>query len=100
MIRHIVLFTFQDAEGRTRKENASLVKKRLDALPALIPQILKSETRLCAPETDGANADLILISDFASREDLNAYVVHPDHKAVGALMAPLRTGRAAIDLEL
>jgi len=99
MIRHIVTFTFRDAMGRTRAENALLVKERLDALPALIPEILKSETHLNAPGTDAGNADLVLISDFESREALAAYLVHPDHKAVGALMAPIRTARSAIDLE-
>ena len=100
MIRHMVLFTFKDAEGKTRMENARATKEMLDALPAKIPQILKSETFLNAPETDGGNADLILISDFADREALNSYIVHPDHKAVGAFMAPRRQSRAAIDLEL
>ena len=100
MIRHIVSFTFMDAQGRTRQENARLVKEKLDALPALIPQIVKSETHLGAAGSDPGNADLILLSDFNSFEDLEAYLVHPDHRAVGAFMAPLRQSRAAIDVEI
>lgn len=101
MIRHIVLFKFSDfAEGKTGAENARATKELLDALPGKIPQILHSETHLNAPDTDGGNADLVLISDFSDREALNTYIVHPDHKAVGAFMAPRRQSRAAIDLEL
>lgn len=101
MIRHIVLFTFSAfAEGKTKEENARATKEMLDALPGKIPQILRSETHLNAAGTDKGNADLILISDFADRDALNAYIVHPDHKAVGAFMAPRRESRAAIDLEI
>lgn len=100
MIRHIVTFTFLDAEGRSRRENARLTKEKLDSLPARIPQILASETHLGAEGQAETNADLILMSDFASFEDLAAYLVHPDHLAVGAFMAPLRQSRAAIDIEL
>ena len=101
MIRHVVTFTFlEEAEGKTRLENARATKEMLDALPGKIPQILRSETHLNAPDTDSGNADLILISDFADRESLNAYIVHPDHKAVGAFMAPRRASRAAIDIEI
>lgn len=100
MIRHIVLFTFRDAEGMTRGENARAVKEMLDALPGKIPLILHSETHLNAPDTDGGNADLVLLSDFADREALNAYLTHPDHKAVGAFMAARRQSRAAVDVAL
>ena len=101
MIRHIVLFRFKDqAEGRTKEENVAKTRAMLDALPEKIDWIRRTETRV---NTDGAspeNADLILISDFDSLEDLERYQVHPDHKAVGAFMRPLRESRAAIDFTL
>ena len=101
MIRHIVQFTFlPEAAGKTAPENARAVKEMLDALPPKIPQILRSETHLAAPDTDETNAHLILIADFQDRESLKIYADHPDHRAVGAFMAPLRKSRSAIDLEL
>jgi hypothetical protein len=99
MIRHIVLFRFKEsAEGRSKAENVRLTREMLEALPAKIDLILHSETHINAEGASSENADLILISDFASQEDLDAYIVHPDHKAVGAFMRPLREGRSAIDL--
>ena len=98
MIRHIVMFKFkEEAEGKTKMENVLATKAMLEALPAKIPQILASTVEIGAEGANPENADLILISDFESFETLNQYIVHPDHKAVGAFMRPLRESRAAID---
>ena len=96
MIRHIVMFKFKE---ENKAENVAKTRAMLDALPAKIPQILHSETHVdCGIKGD--NCDLILISDFASHEDLENYIVHPDHKAVGAFMTPVRESRACVDIEL
>lgn len=101
MIRHIVMFRFkEEAEGKSKMENVLATKKMLEALPAKIPQIKSSQVLLNAEGASGENADLILISDFESLESLNEYIVHPDHKAVGAFMRPRRESRAAIDYTL
>lgn len=101
MIRHIVLFCFkEEADGRKARVNAQMTKDMLDALPAKIPQIKKSETFLGADGQAVGNADLMLISDFDSEKDLREYLVHPDHVAVGTFMKPLRESRSCIDLKL
>ena len=98
MLRHVVMFKFkEEAEGRTKMENVLATKAMLDALPAKIDLILKSETHVGMEGANPENADLILISDFESAETLQQYIVHPDHKAVGAFMRPLRESRAAVD---
>ena len=84
MIRHIVMFKFkEEADGKSKMENVLATKAMLEALPAKIPQILSSRVEIGA---EGANP-----------EKLNEYIVHPDHKAVGAFMRPLRESRAGID---
>lgn len=101
MIRHIVMFTFkEEAAGKSKRENVLATKEMLEALPARIPQIRESRVLLNGKGANPENADLILISDFDSFEALNEYIVHPDHKAVGTFMRPLRESRAAIDLIL
>lgn len=101
MIRHIVMFKFlEEAGGKTKRENVLATKAMLDALPSKIPLIRYSETHVGADGAAAGNADLLLISDFESFEDLNAYIVHPDHKAVGAFMTPLRESRACVDIEI
>ena len=101
MIRHIVTFKFKDfAEGRSKEENVAITKSMLDALPAEIDLIKSSFTAIGAAGANGDNADLLLISDFESFEALNAYIVHPKHKAVGEFMRPVRISRACIDIEI
>jgi len=98
MIRHVVMFKFlPEAQGRSKAENVAATRAMLEALPAKIPQILSSQVYTAAEGSAEGNSDLILISDFASFETLEEYLVHPDHKAVGAFMRPLRESRAACD---
>lgn len=96
MIRHIVCFRFKEEK---REENVAKTKQMLDALPEKIDEILHSETYIDAG-VKAENYDLILISDFSDHEALERYIVHPDHKAVGAFMAPLREARCCVDIEL
>lgn len=101
MIRHIVMFKFlEEADGKSKRENVLATKAMLDALPAKIDLIKHSETYVGADGAAAGNCDLLLISDFDSFETLNAYIVHPDHKAVGAFMKPLRESRACVDIEI
>ncbi len=101
MIRHIVMFKFkEEAEGRTKAENIAITKAMLDALPEKIDLIRSSTVVTNSPDANQENYDLCLISDFDSFEDLNAYIVHPDHKAVGAFMRPVRLSRACVDFEI
>lgn len=101
MIRHIVLFKFkEEAGGKTRAENVAATRAMLDGLPAKIDLILESRTFVGTNGINDTNADLILVSDFESPEALAAYIDHPDHRAVGAFMGPLRESRMAIDLTL
>lgn len=101
MIRHIVMFKFkEEAEGRTKAENIAITKAMLEALPAKIDLIRASSVTVNSPDADESNYDLCLISDFDSFEDLATYIVHPDHKAVGAFMRPVRLERACVDFEI
>ncbi len=101
MIRHVVMFSFkEEAEGRTKEENVALTKAMLEALPQKIDLIRRSQVEINSPEASADNCDLLLISDFDTMADLEAYKVHPDHVAVGVFMRPLRTGRASVDFEM
>lgn len=93
MIRHVVLWKFRENE----EENVQRFLSGLGELPALIPQILHLETgRSLRPEGE---YDAILIADFASIEDLEAYKKHPAHLRVSALCKSIRTARQAFDYE-
>lgn len=100
MVRHIVMFKFlENAQGRTKKENVEIAANMLNDLQGKIPSLLKSEVKLNSEFADKTNYDLVLIADYNSWEDLNDYVVHPLHKAVGEFLKDVRESRSCVDYE-
>jgi hypothetical protein len=100
MVKHIVLFKLaSEAEGKSRAENALIIKEKLEALKDAIPVIRKIEVKINHSDASAENHDVILESEFDSMEDLRTYAVHPDHLKVGAYITKVRTSRAAIDYE-
>lgn len=100
MVRHIVLFKLADeAEGRSKAENALIIKERLEELKNTIPVIRKIEVKINLSEASADNHDVILESEFDTLEDVRTYAVHTEHIKVGEFIAKVRTSRAAIDYE-
>ena len=93
MIRHIVMWKFR--EGTEEKADEFLTK--LAALAGVIPQLKKSEV---ARNIGKDNYDAVLVSEFASMEDLQTYKDDPRHKAVSALCKSIRIDRVAADYEI
>ena len=78
MIVHIVMFKFKDENKST---NIAHTKQMLDTLVALIPVLKLMEVG--ANFTVAPRAfDLSLYSTFDSKEDLEAYAIHPEHLKV------------------
>jgi len=100
MIKHIVFFKLaENAEGRTRAENAIYIKNELEALKNLIPEIRLIEVGINSPEAPEGNFDIALNSEFDTMADLDTYQVHPEHKRVAAYIGKVRTDRACVDYE-
>lgn len=94
MIKHIVMWKFKEG-------NEAEVQEFLDGLKALdgvIPEILEME--VARPAVPDSDYDAILVSKFASLEDLNTYKVHPKHVAVSDLCKSIRISRVAFDYEV
>ena len=92
MIRHIVMWKFRPGTEGAQEQFLS----GLRALQGVVPQLLRSEVaRNVAP----GNYDAVLVSEFRSLEDLEAYKNDPRHKAVSALCKSIREDRVAVDYE-
>lgn len=99
MIKHIVMWKFKNfAQGRTKKENLELVKSMLEELPSKIDFIRSMEVHFNV-SAKNSMFDAVLISTFDSLEDVEAYTVHPDHKAISSYVALVREDRASVDFE-
>ena len=100
MIRHVVMWSFkEEAEGKTATENMLLVEKSLYALLPVIPQIKKMDIRFDITHSE-SSADLMLMTEFESVEDLKAYVVHPEHQKVSQYVRKVIDKRMAHDCEI
>ena len=95
MIRHIVMWKFRPG---TEEEARDFLEK-LSALYGVIPQI-KSQKIGTDCSGSGENYSAVLVSDFDSLEDLDAYKNDPRHLAVAALCKAIREDRVAVDYQL
>ena len=77
-----------------------IVKQMLEDLVGVVPSLRSMNVSLNSPQASQDNYDIVLISEFASMEDLDAYAVYPAHKKVGEFIQKVRESRACIDLEL
>ena len=100
MIKHIVLWRLKDrANGLGKTEIATTMKERLEALRGVVPGLLHLEVGLDFLKSE-TSSDLVLYTEFASREALEAYQTHPAHKEFVAFSHDLRTERRVVDYEV
>ncbi len=99
MVRHIVTWTIKEANGQSKQENIELLANQLKALKTFIPQIVYLEVGINSSKAPQNNFDIVLISDFASFEDLDIYQEHPEHLKVVELVKSIRVDRACVDYE-
>lgn len=98
MIKHIVMWRLKD--GAEKEKNAQAVKRELEALRGRIDGLLHLEVGLNFESSDAAS-DVVLVSEFASRKDLENYQNHPLHVAVGAnYVRPSVCERRVVDYEI
>ena len=97
MIKHIVFWKLKEhAEGADRAANGLKMKQLLDSCAHLVPGILKFEATLAQPGLE-ANHDIVLYSEFASKEALDAYQGHPGHVAIKPFVGAVSQARQCMD---
>ena len=90
MIRHSVMWKFRPGTEREQEQFLTGLRN----LQGVIPELLKSEV---AVNVAPGNYDAVLVSEFASLEDLDRYKNDPRHKAVSAICKSIREDRVAVD---
>jgi len=101
MLKHLVFFSLaENAEGKTKDENAELIKLELENLKNLIPEIIHIEVGINCPNAPKTDYDIALYSEFDSFETLDIYQNHREHKRVASYIGKVRTSRAAVDYEV
>jgi hypothetical protein len=97
VIKHIVMFKFKKfAESNDKLGNTHMLKSYLEALPAKINEIKFFQVGVNFSEATIAY-DLVLISEFFSKEALSSYQQHPEHVKVAEFAGKVCESRIVVD---
>lgn len=99
MIRHIVMWNVRGATRAEKQANIGKLQAAFHGLRGRIPGLLHLEVGVDESAIDYA-CDVVLVSDFASREALAAYATHPEHLRVRQELGDLRIARHQVDYEV
>jgi quinol monooxygenase YgiN len=98
MIKHLVMWRLDEAAG-DKAGNARKLKQLLEGLNGRIPGLLKLEVGIDF-SGEGESADVVLYSEFESRQALAAYQTHPAHAEVAPFVKSVRAERRVVDYEV
>jgi hypothetical protein len=97
MIKHIVMFKFKEfAESNNKLQNIRIIKSKLEKLPGEIGEIKYFEVGVNFSDA-GVAYDLVLYSEFESKEALYIYQKHPEHIKVAEYVGKVCTDRIIVD---
>ena len=100
MIKHIVIWKLKDmAAGKTKAENAVLLKERLESLKDKIQEVNHLEVGINY-NPNAAAFDVALTSEFASKDALETYLNHPEHQKLVEFVGKIREERFVVDYEI
>ncbi|MEP1150630.1 MAG: Dabb family protein [Balneola sp.] len=99
MIKHVVMWKLKEiSEGKTKQENAEIMKELLEGLPAKIEVLDKAEVGINVLKgDDAAICDVVLLTECKDEEALKAYAVHPEHQKVGQFIKKVTEERRVVD---
>ncbi len=100
MVKHIVMWKLKDqARGNVKRVNAKLIKEKLESLNGKIPGLLKLEVGIDFSNSEESR-DIVLYSEFESKDDLKNYQNHPEHKAIMPFICEARDERRVVDYKI
>lgn len=100
MIKHIVFWRLnENAYGNDKQTNAQLLKEKFLSMAGKVDGLLKIEVGFdFSYEKD--SCDVVLYSEFKSKESLREYQVHPDHEEIKKWLSEVRYERRVVDYEV
>ncbi len=97
MLKHIVMWKLKDlAEGRTKAENAKMMKLMLEGLTETIQEIEHIEVGINIIPSEAA-FDVVLYSEFKNEKALLKYQKHPEHVKVAEIVGKIKEDRVVVD---
>lgn len=98
MVKHIVFWKLKEqADGRSKLENAKLMKEKLEALVGVVDGLISAEVGINFTE---GGYDVALYSVLEDRAALAVYQNHPAHLKVREFVHLVISDRAVADYEV
>lgn len=99
MIKHIVFWRLNEsAYGKDKQSNAQILKEKLLAMQGKVDGLLKVEVGFDFSNGKDSS-DVVLYSEFDSKEALHQYQIHPDHEDIKKWISEVRYERRVVDYE-
>ena len=98
-IKHIVMWNVRGDDADARARNLALLKTEFESLRGRIPGLLHLEIGIDDSRIDYA-CDVVLVTEFESRQALADYAQHPEHLRVRGVLGDLRSARHQVDYEV
>ncbi|MBK9133035.1 MAG: Dabb family protein [Betaproteobacteria bacterium] len=99
MIKHIVMWKVRGDDAAAHARHVARVKSEFESLRGRVPGLVHLEVGVDESRIDYA-CDVVLYTEFESREALAAYAQHPEHLRVRAALGDLRSARHQVDYEV
>ena len=99
MIKHIVMWKVRGESSAERGHNLAQLKAAFESLRGRVPGLTHLEIGFDESGVDYA-CDVVLYSEFDSREALAAYASHPEHLRVKRELGDMRIARHQVDFQV
>ncbi len=99
MIRHIVTWKLKAQDEAAKAIAAAEIKTALEGLVHHIPEIISLMVARNVAYPD-KNFDVVLVAEYATLDDLEAYQVHPEHIKAAGIVGARVSARASVDFEV
>lgn len=96
MVKHIVMWNIQ--ESLDKEETLQTLKSTLEGLMGKVEVLRKVEVGFNYNDTPSAH-EVVLYTEFDSKEDLETYLVHPAHVEAGKYVRSVVKDRVVVDYE-
>jgi quinol monooxygenase YgiN len=86
-------------DAKTREETCRAIKAKIEALRGRIPGMLHVDAGVDFSNSE-TSMDVVLYSEFESREALDGYQAHPAHQEMAKFITEYRIERRMVDYEV
>lgn len=99
MVKHIVMWRLRAGDAKQRVQDLKIVKSAFEGIRDKVAGLISLEIGVDVSRIDYA-CDVVLYSEFATQEDLDAYAVNPEHTRVRQELEGIRVERYQVDYNI